>query len=62
MIESRQRNVKSMIGQVSNWQQLFTGIREVELWNVEAHESFEGRIATLKALGANASVWGGDPM
>ena len=58
MIESRQRNVKSMVAQASNWQQLFTGIREVELWNVEALEPFEGRIATLEALGTNASVWG----
>ena len=58
MIESRQRNVKSMVAQASNWQQLFTGIREVELWNVEAVKSFEGRIATLEALGTNASVWG----
>jgi hypothetical protein len=58
MIESRQRNVKSMVAQVSNWQQLFTGIREVELWNVEAVESFEGRITTLKVLGTNARISG----
>ena len=57
MIESRQRNVKSMVAQASNWQQLFTGIREVKLWNVKADESFEGRIATLKALGTDAGIW-----
>ena len=60
MIESRQRNVKSMIAQASNWQQLFTGIREVELWGVEAVEPFEGRIATLKALGTNTSILSDD--
>ena len=58
MIESRQRNVKSMVAQASNWQQLFTGIREVKLWNVKTDESFEGRIATLKALGTDAGIWG----
>ena len=58
MIESRQRNVKSMVAQASNWQQLFTGIREVELRYVEAVELFEGRTATLKALGTNARISG----
>lgn len=47
MIESRQRNVESIIRQVSNWRQLFTGIQSVEFWNVEAVQSFEGRVATL---------------
>ena len=46
--------------QASNWQQLFTGIREVELWGVEAVEPFEGRIATLKALGTNTSILSDD--
>lgn len=63
MIESRQRNVESIIRQVSNWRQLFTGIQSIEFWNVEAVKSFEGRVATLKAFGTNASLWGreGEP-
>ena len=56
MIESRQRNVETMVSQASNWRQLFTGIRSVEFGTVEAAKSFEGRVATLKALGTIATI------
>jgi len=53
MIETRQRNLKSMVTRVSNWREMFTGIKSVELWDTPyGHlKENEERVAALEALG-----------
>ena len=58
MIETRQRNVKSIVTQVSNWREMFTGIRSVELWDVlyGTRIDCEERVAALRALGTTVKL------
>ncbi|KAF8738113.1 hypothetical protein AX14_011873 [Amanita brunnescens Koide BX004] len=56
MLESRQKNVKSMVAQASNWRQFVTGIRLVELGIVEVVETFSERVDTLEALGTTVTL------
>lgn len=51
MIESRQKNVNSMIAHASNWREVFTGIKSVEFWNVYNTRGYGERVAALEALG-----------
>ena len=51
MIESRQKNVNSMITHVSNWRELFTGIKSARFWRVYNARDYEERVAALEALG-----------
>jgi hypothetical protein len=51
MIRSRQMNVNSMITHVSNWRELFTGIKSVEFWDVYNTRGHKERVAALEALG-----------
>ena len=54
MIETRQRNVKSMVTQVSNWREMLTGIKSVEIWDSPSgcvDWDYKERAAALKALG-----------
>ncbi|KAF8335570.1 hypothetical protein F5887DRAFT_921095 [Amanita rubescens] len=53
MIETRQRNVKSAVMKASNWQEMFTGIKSVEVLLVpySATRDYKERVATLKSLG-----------
>ena len=57
MIETRQRNVKSMVTQVSNWREMFTGIKSVEVWGVpNGDRDYNQRVAALKALGTTVRI------
>ncbi|KAF8335563.1 hypothetical protein F5887DRAFT_609045 [Amanita rubescens] len=53
MIETRQKNVKSMVMKASNWQEIFTGIKSVEIWDSpwSADCDYQERVTTLNALG-----------
>jgi hypothetical protein len=57
MIETRQRNVKSMVAQVSNWREMFTGIKSVNFWGMlYSRKHYEGRVAALEALGSTVKI------
>ena len=57
MIETRQRNVKSMVAQVSNWREMFTGIKSVKLWNMRySGWDYRERVAALEALGTTVEL------
>jgi len=57
VIETRQRNMKSMVAQVSNWREMFTGIKSVELCNVQyAGWDYKKRVAALGALGITVEL------
>ena len=53
MIERRQKNVKLMAIEVSNWREMFTGVKLVGLWNVPSgsEEYYKERVVALEALG-----------
>ena len=55
MIEARQRHVNAMVTQVSNWQQMLTGIRLVEFQGVYNRMACEERVVALKALGTTVT-------
>ncbi len=57
MIESRQKNVNSMITHLSNWRELFTVIKSVEFWNVNNIQNYEERVAALEALGITTGLY-----
>ena len=58
MIETRQRNVNLMVTQVSNWRQMFTGIKSVNILGVLNRREYEERVVALKALGISVSFCG----
>jgi hypothetical protein len=60
-LETRQKHVKSMATQVSNWQQMPTGIRTVVLFasvNGMAYRDRTAALAALKALGTTVTLFG----
>ncbi len=58
MIETRQRNVKSMVTQASNWREMFTGLKSVKLWDMPygTMKDYKERLAALKALGTTVKI------
>ena len=57
VLETRQRNVKSMVTQVSNWRETFTGIKSVKLWGVPyGDRDYKERVVALKALGTTVEL------
>jgi hypothetical protein len=55
MTEARQRNVNSMVTQVSNWRHMITGLKVVEFWDVDNRGTYQERAAALKALGTTVT-------
>ncbi|KAF8350355.1 hypothetical protein F5887DRAFT_938807 [Amanita rubescens] len=57
VIETRQRNLKSIVAHVSNWREMFMGIKSVELWNVPyGGRDYKKRVAALEALGTTVKL------
>ena len=58
MTEVRERNVNSMVTQVSNWRQMITGLKVVQFGDVENSRAYQERVAALKALGTTVTLFG----
>ncbi|KAF8630470.1 hypothetical protein AX15_002901 [Amanita polypyramis BW_CC] len=57
MVETRQKNVRAMLQNVTNWRDAFTGLKRVEFWNVKNKGAYEGRLAPLKLLGVDVELF-----
>ena len=56
MVEARQRHVKALVTQVSNWRQMITGLKTVEFREVKRSVANKKRAAGLKALGTTVTL------
>ncbi|KAF8632803.1 hypothetical protein AX15_001668 [Amanita polypyramis BW_CC] len=56
MVEARQKNVRAALHSVTNWREMFTGLRRVKFSNVETGRAYEERVAALKLLGVEVTL------
>ena len=51
VVEARQKNVCALLQTVTNWQEMFTGLRRVGFSDVKNSEAYRERVAALELLG-----------